>query len=69
MVDKAYEFPLTEVDDSLWHIHCHVNDCNFFVVRSDSLVSEERVVHHPGLSDRELRIVSHFQFILILLLI
>ena len=64
MINKTDEFPIAQMDQSLGHVVCHVNDCDFFVSWGKRLVGQQGVVDDPGLWHGLLRVIQ-----LVLLLI
>ena len=69
MINKANELPITQVNNSLRHVECHVDDGNFFVLRIERLVGHKWVIDHPGLRHRLLRIVKLGQLFSLLVFI
>ncbi len=66
MIYEADEFPFTQMDESLGHVACHVNDCYFLVSRSECFVSQQRVVNDPRLRYWLLKVVKYPRLILFL---
>ena len=60
--DKAYKFPLTQVDDLLWYVLRKVDDTYLLVVRCKVLVSEQGILDFPRLRHGFLRICIFLLF-------
>ena len=57
VVDKRHEFPLAEIDSTLWHVDRQMNDCDFIVGRRECLVGHQGVVNNPLLPYWRLRVL------------
>ena len=57
VVHKADELPLPQIDYSLWDVECHMDDCDFFVLRIESLVRQNWIIYDPRLWDGLLWII------------
>lgn len=60
VINEAYEFPLTQMQDSLRCIVCHVDNGNLFVARRECLVGKQWVVYYPRLRYGLLWVVKKF---------
>ena len=58
MVYKADELPLSQMNDTLRHIERHVHNRDLLVHGSCCFVSQQRIVNHPRLGHRLLRVVK-----------
>ena len=52
VVHKAYELPISKVDDALWSVLSQMQYCYLIVLRIESLVSHQRIVDNPSLTHR-----------------
>ena len=59
MVDKADKFPSLQVYNYLWHLHSKVNHNELSIIRSETFVCQNGIVHCERLLSWLLGIVEH----------